>query len=1086
MTPDDPNRPDDEDLKFEEDPFADEQVSGGADPDRLSEAELESLLAAAESELDMTPDPADESDSAESVEEEATADADLPDRESDMDLLVAQAAREDDAPSDGTVANDSAPEDILEAEAESLGVPEPEDSLEGISFNVDDEVSDAEFEAALDELEQSETESLVANETNDETPAPEIADAEMDEPLGSENVEVAEEAPDEVGEAPEEIDETPDEIDQAPDELGQAPDESLVVGSDADEPLVDSDMDDRLDSPVEIIAEDQDEESISLEPPEPETEAPAELSLIEIDEEESSPEETAVEAAAEIEEEAPATVLERVASENLAAGAPENTAALEPETPTTTPGTESAPEPELPEPSTTEAAAQVPVEAAPSREFTPPDLLSALKRSPLRTLSSLAAGIVLALGAFVLLYLNQFRPAADLATFPIRDAAGLERVMLQARELMDAGNPAKAQEMLADALTRTPPAVAGLDDARYLRLEARFQALPDTLAIAEANRVHEEIDDLTDATRAHPRAAEALYWKAKVYQRQDNAIAARAELRGIMDNFGDAAILDRVFLALAESLLDAERPMDAVTHLQRLIQDYPSSPFASRARLLMGDAYAAAGQPDNARIVYIRLAENQANRSIGTLAYQRIGELAVETGDYRSAIRELESRLETATTVEGNDRIYLLLAKAYRAADRLQDARDILTELIDFFPESTVTPNAYIELSQVLNDMGLDREALRMASQTVQQYPDTVAVLDNAAALFRSSGDSLRAAEALIAAHKAGAKQPQVLLSAGQLFREADATTEASDAFETLLTLYPTSPEAVEGNIEWAEILFEQGHVQEAFGRLNDMALATEGHPRRLTILNATAEMYADLGLTAEVVKTYSQIAGLTEEPEMLARAATALIREGAPDAGMQIARRVSVDHLDARVAYDFLMAQGEVWLRGDPDEAIAVMEQAHAAYADQRTNEGIQRLLEANLTRGQTARARALVAELQQRVARPENAEERPWLDRAAVTWGDHLYQRRDYRGASDAYAIVLDAIAEPSTAPPTDAQAWSMYQGGNALVRLERFAESLELFEKVASTGSEWADDATAKAESVRLELRLRGDSSDEAGAE
>ena len=46
-------------------------------------------------------------------------------------------------------------------------------------------------------------------------------------------------------------------------------------------------------------------------------------------------------------------------------------------------------------------------------------------------------------------------------------------------------------------------------------------------------------------------------------------------------------------------------------------------------------------------------------------------------------------------------------------------------------------------------------------------------------------------------------------------------------------------------------------------------------------------------------------------------------------------------------------------------------MEQAHAAYPQERTIEGVQRLLRANLTTQRAARARAIVTELQTQAAR-------------------------------------------------------------------------------------------------------------------
>ncbi len=58
-----------------------------------------------------------------------------------------------------------------------------------------------------------------------------------------------------------------------------------------------------------------------------------------------------------------------------------------------------------------------------------------------------------------------------------------------------------------------------------------------------------------------------------------------------------------------------------------------------------------------------------------------------------------------------------------------------------------------------------------------------------------------------------------------------------------------------------------------------------------------------------------------------------------------------------------------------------------------------------------------------------------------------------------------------------------WSMYQRANALFSLDRFSESLALYESVAVSRSNWAEEAGAGAESARLELRVRDEPTREA---
>ena len=55
--------------------------------------------------------------------------------------------------------------------------------------------------------------------------------------------------------------------------------------------------------------------------------------------------------------------------------------------------------------------------------------------------------------------------------------------------------------------------------------------------------------------------------------------------------------------------------------------------------------------------------------------------------------------------------------------DRLEDARNALNDLINFFPESDITPMAYVELAQTMEGLGEQQESLRLAQQAVSRYP---------------------------------------------------------------------------------------------------------------------------------------------------------------------------------------------------------------------------------------------------------------------------------------------------------------------------------------------------------------------------
>ncbi len=710
-------------------------------------------------------------------------------------------------------------------------------------------------------------------------------------------------------------------------------------------------------------------------------------------------------------------------------------------------------------------------------------LLTVVNNEFPRIAASLIMGSALGLGTFGFLSSHQMRSAseADLVNFSVEQSSNLDSAIISAREFMELGFFNDAAEVLGNALENAPPSPRA-NDAQYLRIEAMYRDLPQALTDRMTAPIHGEIDRALETARAHPRAPEALYWKARAYERSNNLPAARTAYRDIIEDFVDVPNMDEVLFAYGSLELETGSPELARRLFNDLLQQYRSSPLAAPARLKLGESLVALGETDEAREVFNRAAQAAPDTRLGAQAYERLGRIAFDAGNFSEAIDELEARLETATTIEGNDIINLLLAKAYRAEGRLEDARTILNELLDFFPETEVTPEAIVELSQVLRDLGNTEGAVRIATQAVQRFPTYIPGLRNAINLLGDAGYAPSAWRAVIAAHAMGVRDPQLLLAAGRYFQSNGAPGQAMEAYRILNREFADTTEALDGSIELATAEYAAGSIDESMSRLENLYSLTNGKPQRLPVLTAMAEIYQDLGLLTNARAVYEEIAGVTTDPTQIAQSAMALLDADALAEGLGVAARVDIASLDARMAYDFLVRQGDALLRVDQQRALAKMEQAFESYPGERTSEGNQQLLETYLGSGLTVRARIVVAELEAKAKRAP--VESPALEKAATTWGDYLFDRRDYRAAADAYAKALGnaAVAFEGTAAPvvmSELQQWALYQRANALFNLNDLRGSADLFDRVAAMGSDWSDEAAAKARLARLELRrLRSD--------
>lgn len=682
--------------------------------------------------------------------------------------------------------------------------------------------------------------------------------------------------------------------------------------------------------------------------------------------------------------------------------------------------------------------------------------------------ASILVGAATGAAVYTALLLN------DTQTMDARSArripqADLGDLVAQARDLVAIRQYKDAYDLLTPAIASADPS-ALRSDAEFLRIEAWYNGLADYENESVVLDLIGAISDFIVFNQADPRVAQALYWQGQLYERQGIPFAAREVYERIVRSHAGAVNRDRVLLDIARISLELDRPGDAIAACQTLIDELPGSPFALDAKLLLGDAYLANGERAAAESAYRQLADTFTDTPIAARAFGRLGEMAFQEGRYEDAIELLEERRQRATTTEGNDVVFHTLAQAYYAAGELDRAETVLRELINFFGDSPLLAEAYIELAEVLDDRGRRDEAVQLATQAAVQFKDDPRVLRHTADMLQRAGEYRAAADMYERAESAGASDAAVLLAAAQANESAGRTYDALEQYDRLLALYPGSPQTVEANIASADILYRQGQTTEALRRLENLALTAGDQPQQLPILMATARIYQDLGLDVEAARLYERVASLSGEPEVRAQSAIALIQGRQFDLGLTLADEISLEAIAPQTAYALLDAKGAALAGIDPARAQAHLEEAYTRFPGQRTAEGDARLFRVYLASNQTGKAREMLSALEGQAK--QNPVLGSQLRRLGFEWAEFNYERKDYREAIAAYTLVLDTLGGMAD---SDVQ-WARYQRANARYYAGARAEALGDYLAIASTASPWSNDARQRAETLQLETRLR----------
>jgi len=682
----------------------------------------------------------------------------------------------------------------------------------------------------------------------------------------------------------------------------------------------------------------------------------------------------------------------------------------------------------------------------------------------IRAVASLVVTVLVSAATFAYLQAHRERtPAFE----PIERIAALipePEALTESPKERTSAVPPGSPGGLAPSLTGTQA------DKAFESLRTAFLSLGSDAVPSSIEAMHARMTDFILGAPNHPRLAEIYQWKAQLYEREQRIAMAREMYKIILARFQDIPNPDAVFLGAAKAAVALNQPADAMRFARRLLDEHPESPLVPEAELVLADAYAALNRTGDACMIWSRIAQADPSSQAGKQAAERLGQSLVEQGRFADAVHLLEPLVNAAESAEGHEKRYWLLARAYRGVGRLEDARRRLNDILAFFGQSDVVPDAMIELSQTLDELGLRSDAVQIALDAAQRYPRNAAVLRNQGNLLAANGQKREAAEVLLAARSAGMKDPNLLLDAARHFRAAEDLPKAEETYARLLLEFPRAPMALDAEIELAEVLCARGQTAKGIRRLETLLSTVSEGPKRLPVLFSMANMYQGLGLKTRTAEIYRRIAGLSNEPEILARAAAALFDAGAIDEGLAVADRVDRGKISEKTACELLMKQASAIEPANPQRAFDCIEKAYTDYPGQRTPAIERKLMAGYAARDDAIRAGALLAAIEAQVR--ETPADAPHFRHLAVIWADHLYDQKDYRGAADWYAR---ASGEETANDPTT--AWAAYQLGNSLLKLGDLAGGAAAFDRVAASGGEWVRDAQIKAAHARIALRTRG---------
>ncbi len=684
---------------------------------------------------------------------------------------------------------------------------------------------------------------------------------------------------------------------------------------------------------------------------------------------------------------------------------------------------------------------------------------------------SLILGLIGGFWTYVYLMKNRVIPSEEIPPAYTKDLATAKEY---AKLLIDDKQYLTAIYILERALKNNLQSSPDRVDAQFLLIEAKYLSDRIHPGTNEFQGFINDMEMITKENPNHPKAPYVFFWKGQLHEKDNFPYPAIESYERIVQSYPQFEAKDKVLFALNRLELQMNNTVKSVQWGQQLIKEFPSSPYVLKARFNIAESYRLTGLFEDARTLYIRIADSAPDTEIGARSILRLSEMAYQQGRYEQALIQLETKLKHIRQFQYNDEAYLLMAKTYKALGKLEEAKTTLQDLLVFFPDSKVHPYAWIELSQIYYALGEKEKAFQTANEASLLYPNHPEVWANKADFLALQGNSYASAIAYLEAEKNGGINSSYLLKAGQLLAISNQLEEAVKVFEELKDRYYGTKDALKGNIGRAKCLYKLGKISSAVSLLEDLKkLTSPSESDYKDILQELSSMYLELGLketSAEIAEEWFQKADNADEK---IDSALILINNGDTDLVYSNLSTIDLSSVDRAKAVKFLYSLGQRLLAKLPTEGLSILEQVYYQYPDFRTPDIRYQLLENYLKTERITSARRIIQDWETELD-TQNYSIQNFID-GEILWGNFMFENEEWDSAMQAYTTAVQ-ISQKNTEQlqglrfHTD---WAKYQQANILALRSHLEEAIKILNDLIQSNSSLTSMAQVKVEQLKLEM-------------
>jgi TolA-binding protein len=347
-----------------------------------------------------------------------------------------------------------------------------------------------------------------------------------------------------------------------------------------------------------------------------------------------------------------------------------------------------------------------------------------------------------------------------------------------------------------------------------------------------------------------------LYWD----RRYAEAIEAyrRAERQGL-----PAEVLETTLLKRALASYQRRDFAGAATDFERLLQQFPASPYVAEAAFWLGESRFYQRQYRQALLAYQRVPADSPRYPDAIFGR---GWVYYQGSDWSKAAAEFEHVVSRYPEASSRPEALYRLGEVQYNLKHFDQAVAMYHQLLREYPQEKLTPNAHFRVGWVRYKIGEFPQAIRELSEVVRAYPTHPVVAEaqywlGMAYLSTKQFDSAQAAfEAARAASPAGDLAAQAVLRLGDTFYNQGKFERAMAAYRRLADQAPTDVHTPDAEYGIILSLYQLRRFNDYQAGARAFVERYPTHDLSVTVLYQLAELFEADKRPQQALDTYRQV----------------------------------------------------------------------------------------------------------------------------------------------------------------------------------------------------------------------------------